>query len=201
MFRRRPAISVLASWLVLTAVTHAEEKKSSNAAPAASESIPEEARQVRVYRLHHAEAASLVKELSALLDSRRIRLASYAPSNALIVMGPQDVQATMADLIGRLDAPATQSAAQPVRAVGDIRSTRCAAAQTGRAAQSNEPADNQEDTVKVIRVPHRDLAALAKALSAVAESRGSSVRTVIVSPPAQQQPVQQASRPTDTQRR
>ncbi len=204
MFRKRLAISAWGLCLALAAVARAGDGKTPSPARAAPP-IREEPQQIKVHRLYHADAATLVKEFSAIVDSHRIRLVAYPTGNAVVVSGPPSAQEAMADLIARLDAasPASAGSARPTGEVGQARvptrTTTAHAAETGKDAR---PAGSQEDVIKVIRVPNGDLSALARALSEVARARSSTaVRSVVVTPSGGEEPAQKASRPAETHQR
>lgn len=206
MFRKR---LVIAAWVLawtLEGASLADDGIPPGPAPAPATPSSDLSRQVEVRRLQHADAARLADELSGVLDPRRVRLVAYAPSNSLVIMGAQEVQKIMADLIGRLDVQPTQAAigaAGPARGVTLIRVEPPfnTSTQAGGAAPSRPTTENQQEVIKVIRVPNRDLGALVTALSEVARSRGSSVRTIVVTPPREEQPTQSASRPAETRQR
>jgi type II secretory pathway component GspD/PulD (secretin) len=158
-----------------------------------------------VHRLYHADAATLVKEFSAVVDPHRIRLVAYPTGNAVVVAGPPSAQEAMAYLIARIDAASAASAGS-ARPSGDVGQTpvppRNSAARAAETGKSAHPAGNQEDVIRVVRIPSGDLSALARALSEVARARSSTaVRNVVVTPSGGEEPAQKPSLPAETHQR
>lgn len=206
MFHKRLAIIAVGICLAAVATAWTEDGQRSGPNTAPPPAAPEEIGQVKVYRLHHAEAAPLVNELSQVLDSRRVRLAAYPAGNCIIVAGPSNLQGTMAKLIQRLDAPSSPNGVGAVSPPSNAKRTGPPPADrlpppAGGTAQDRLPAQNEDDVIRVIRVSGRDLAALAQALSELARARQGSVRTVVVTPSREKEPAQKATRPTEVKRR
>jgi len=116
MFRKRLAIAWMCVCAALLGTALAQEKipeppKPAGPTTAAAGSGPEQAREVRVYRLHHADAAVLVKELSGVVEPKAAKLIAFPRNNSVIVVAPADVQKALEDLVSQLDVPQAQGEA------------------------------------------------------------------------------------------
>ena len=116
MFRKRLAIAWMCVCSALLGTALAQEKipeppKPAGPTTAAAPSGPEQAREVRIYRLHHADAAALVKELSGVVEPKAAKLIAFPRNNSVIVVAPADMQKALEDLVLQLDVPQAQGEA------------------------------------------------------------------------------------------
>ncbi len=76
-----------------------------SAAAATPQSAQKQPLEVRVLRLQHGDAATVVNSLSSVLDTRTVRLATWPGSNSVVVAAPADLQKDLERLISLLDRP------------------------------------------------------------------------------------------------